>query len=127
MNPIKFEGCNVVYAEDQPEYLPLPALRKEDGTITTCWELSSEEMETVKQTRKIYLDVMTFNKPLQPLLPYVKNEIPKPPLDRVVREGCAKFCSLCSSTISRSGFLGLFSEYLCHNDRCENSKSRLQK
>lgn len=33
MKPIKFEGHNVVYAENQPEYNPLPAFKAENGTI----------------------------------------------------------------------------------------------
>lgn len=34
MKPIEFPGVNVVFAKDQPEYMPLPAMRKEkkDGT-----------------------------------------------------------------------------------------------
>jgi hypothetical protein len=71
MTPIKFEGHNVVFAEDQPEYQPLPALRYPQdfcGTVITCWQLDAEELEEVKRTGKIYLSQMTFNTPLQPVL-----------------------------------------------------------
>lgn len=30
----------VVYAKDQPEYLPLPAIRQSDGCIVTRWQMS---------------------------------------------------------------------------------------
>ena len=67
MKPIKFEGHNVVYAENQPEYNPLPAFKAENGTIVTCWELTNEDFERIVETRRIYLSVMTFNNPLQPV------------------------------------------------------------
>ncbi len=46
------------------------------------------------------------------------------PLSRVVREGSWRFCINCNSTVSRDGFLGIIGEMLCHNDSCENSKSK---
>jgi len=42
MKPIEFQEQNVVYAKDQPEYLPLPGLKNELGDLITCWELSDE-------------------------------------------------------------------------------------
>ena len=56
----------------------------------------------------------------------IKNIIPpppKPPLNRVVREKCTRFCNNCGSTMSKNGFLGIFGEILCHNSECPNSKS----
>jgi hypothetical protein len=69
MTPTNFEGQNVVYAEDQPEYLPLPALQlgDEHGSVITCWEMTDEELQEVIKNKKIYLSVMTFNQPLQPV------------------------------------------------------------
>lgn len=49
--------------------------------------------------------------------------IPKPPIDRVLREGVGHFCTNCDSTVSKDGFLGLFGEMLCHNKKCPNSIS----
>lgn len=69
-NPVKFEGHNLVIAEDQPEYLPLPAhLDQEDPhmAFTTCWELSAEELEEVKKTGKVYVQFWTFGKGVQPM------------------------------------------------------------
>lgn len=39
MRPVKFPGHNVVFAEDQPEYQPLPAILMPglDGEVITCW------------------------------------------------------------------------------------------
>lgn len=67
MKPIEFPEQNVVYAKDQPEYLNLPVHRDEVGTVTSCWELTPEEIETVKKTGKVYLRQMTFNQALQPV------------------------------------------------------------
>lgn len=71
MKPIEFKGANVVFAADQPEYLPLPAMRVPNdpsGLIITKWQLSPEELEEINKTGTIHLSVMTFNKPLQPVL-----------------------------------------------------------
>ena len=78
MKPIEFEGQNLVFAKDQPEYSPLPAHRDpkdETGTVTSCWELSPEEIETIKSTGKIYLQCLTFWHPPQPLSLHVENPI----------------------------------------------------
>jgi hypothetical protein len=40
MKPVKFRGQNCTFAENQPEYIPLPAHRDDDGTITSCWNFS---------------------------------------------------------------------------------------
>jgi hypothetical protein len=57
----------VTYAKDQPEYLPLPAVKLEDGTVLTRWVLSEEEKRRILEQGYIYLEVLTFNRPLQPL------------------------------------------------------------
>jgi len=49
---------------------------------------------------------------------------PEPPLSRVLREGVGHFCTNCGSTVSKNGFLGIFGEMLCHNQKCPNSKSK---
>lgn len=70
MEPIKFDGANVVYGANQPEYKPLPAERRpgHSGEIVTCWELSPDELKRVQETGKIYLGVLTFGQPLQPVI-----------------------------------------------------------
>lgn len=67
MSPIEFEQSNVVYAKDQPEYLPLPAHKSEDGCVSTCWKLTLRERVRMAFTGRLYLSVLTFNRPLQPL------------------------------------------------------------
>ena len=67
MKIIKFKECNVTYAENQPEYLPLPAHKTSDGEVTSCWGLSFFERLKVAVTGRIYLSVLTFNQPLQPI------------------------------------------------------------
>lgn len=68
MTPVEFPEVNAVYAKDQSEYNPLPVLKKPDGTVISCWELTEDEIQTLLQTKRIYLAVMTFNQPLQPVL-----------------------------------------------------------
>lgn len=63
------EQAEIVFAKDQPQYLPLPALRVEDGTrIITRWRLSWRERLTVLLRGDLYLWVSTFGKPLQPVM-----------------------------------------------------------
>jgi hypothetical protein len=69
MEPIKFKGANVVYGAEQPEYQPLPAQQVPgpSGQIITCWEMSPAEIEMVQETGKIWLSMLTFHQPLQPV------------------------------------------------------------
>jgi len=67
MEPISFEEMNVIYAEHQPEYRPLPAYKNLDGDVVSCWKLSDEEKKLIQQTGTIYLTVKTLNYPLQPV------------------------------------------------------------
>lgn len=76
MIPKSFLEQNIIFAKDQPEYLPLPALRLENGDVITCWHLSDEEIEKIKESKTLYLSVKTFNQPLQPVFLTVdKSEI----------------------------------------------------
>lgn len=71
-----FKEQNVIFAENQTEYEPLPALKTEEGDVITCWELSDEEIELIKANKCLYLAVKTFNTPLQPIFLTVdKNEV----------------------------------------------------
>ena len=67
MKAIKFKECNSTYAKNQPEYLPLPAHKSSDGTVTTCWSFSFIERIKILIFGKLFLQILTFNKPLQPL------------------------------------------------------------
>ena len=78
MEPVNFEGANVVFAANQPEYEPLPAEYRggQSGEILTCWELSVEEIKRIQETGKIWLGVLTFGQPLQPLILSVEKPEP---------------------------------------------------
>lgn len=78
MQPLNFEGANVVFAANQPEYIPLPAEYRggKSGEILTCWELTPQELEKIQETGKIWLGVLTFGQPLQPLLLSVEKPEP---------------------------------------------------
>lgn len=66
MQPKEFDGQNVVFAKDQPQYNPLPA-RIIGDDVVSCWELTDDEIERIKETRCIWVASKTFQKPLQPL------------------------------------------------------------
>lgn len=67
MKPVEFDEANVLFGENQPQYMPLPALVLNGGEVITCWELSQEEMKTIFATGRIWMSMLTFNKPLQPV------------------------------------------------------------
>ena len=66
MKPIKFKEANVTFAENQPEYIPLPAWKSDDGIVISCWKLNWKERFKLLINGKIWLRILTFNKPLQP-------------------------------------------------------------
>lgn len=68
MEPIKFKHQNVVFAENQPEYKPIPALRLDtkEGEVISCWGISLRERLTILFTGKIWLSLMMFGEPLTP-------------------------------------------------------------
>ena len=68
MKPIKFKEQNCTYAENQPEYLPLPAFKinEPEGRIISCWKLSFIERMRILFKGKLWVSLMSFNKPLTP-------------------------------------------------------------
>ena len=56
-----------VYAKDQPPYLPLPVFRYEDGTVLMRWHMTVWERLLALVHGDVYVWLMTFNKPLQPI------------------------------------------------------------
>jgi hypothetical protein len=68
MKIIDFKESNTIFAKNQPAYLPLPAYRGEapEYEVISCWELSDEEIETIKKTKKIWVSLLTFGNFLQP-------------------------------------------------------------
>jgi hypothetical protein len=70
MKPIEFPEYNKVYAKDQPEYQPLPVFKADtpEGHCISCWKLSFTERIRILMTGKLWVSLMTFNKPLTPSL-----------------------------------------------------------
>jgi hypothetical protein len=56
----------VEFAKDQPEYLPLPANYK-FPYVETKWKLTWKERVHILFRGSLYLKLMTFGKPLQPV------------------------------------------------------------
>lgn len=75
MKPIQFESVNVVFAKDQKEYLPLPAHRDEEGVVTTCWNFNWKERLKILFSGKMFLQMLSFNRPLTPVKPSVENPL----------------------------------------------------
>lgn len=68
MKPVEFEHQNIVFAKDQPEYQPLPALKFDspEGQVVSCWKLSFKERLRVLFLGRVWLSMSTFNRPLTP-------------------------------------------------------------
>ena len=60
----------VIFAKNQPPYLPLPAVQVGDeaGTIITRWRMTWRERIAAAWRGDVYLSIMTFGRPLQPVL-----------------------------------------------------------
>ena len=72
MKPIKFKEQNITFAENQPEYLPLPAYKNDKGDTITLWQFNFLERIKILFTGKMWFHVLTFNQPLQPQRPTLK-------------------------------------------------------
>jgi hypothetical protein len=68
------DGGHVVYAKDQPEYQPLPAWVRQDGRVVTRWRLTWRERLAVLVGRSLYMEVMTFGRPIQPIFPTLSED-----------------------------------------------------
>ncbi len=68
MKPKKFKEVNVTYAENQPEYLPLPGFKDVDnnGAFVFCMSLSFRERIRILFKGELWCQLLTFNKPLTP-------------------------------------------------------------
>ena len=75
MNAIALQipGCEkdeFIFAADQPEYIPLPALNITIGNvegILTRWRPTDDERQALASGADIWLEVMTGGAPLQPV------------------------------------------------------------
>ncbi len=70
MKPIDFKESNITYAKDQKPYLPLPAYKNHHdptGEAASCWKLSFLERIKILFTGKLWIKLLTFHEPLQPI------------------------------------------------------------
>jgi hypothetical protein len=63
------ESQEVVYAKDQPKYIPLRTLksRSPQGAVLSRWTLTPEQRKAVTEGADIFLELLTFHRPLQPI------------------------------------------------------------
>lgn len=61
------EAKKVVFAKDQPQYMPLPALVYPNGCVVTEWEFTPEERLQIAAGENLVLTLLTFGNPLQPV------------------------------------------------------------
>ena len=68
MKPIEFKHQTHQIAKDQPQYGTLPALRIEgpEGHVVSCWKMTFKERVKVLFTGIVWMNLMSFNKPLTP-------------------------------------------------------------
>lgn len=71
MEPVEFPEQTMVWAKNQPPYLPLPAYTDERETIS-CWKLTWRERFRVLVSGRLWLRQMNFGAPLQPQAPTVE-------------------------------------------------------
>jgi hypothetical protein len=71
MKPVEFPEVNIVYAKDQPEYIPLPGHKVNDdrGEFIFCMSLSFKRtIAHFVYWQNCGAAFLTFNKPLTPSL-----------------------------------------------------------
>lgn len=75
MKPIYFKEHNKVYAKNQKQYFTLPVYEDEvqGGRAFHCWKLSFLERVRILFSGKLWINVLNFNKPLQPIKPMINN------------------------------------------------------
>lgn len=67
MRSVGFDGQNHTFAVSQVPYKPLPCHITPDGIVTTCWSLTPWERVKTLLTGRVWAQVLSFNKPLQPM------------------------------------------------------------
>ena len=75
MEPIEFKEQNVVFAKNQKPYLPLPAYQDDEqgGRIFHCWKLTWKERFIMLITGILWINVLNFKQPPQPIKPMAEN------------------------------------------------------
>lgn len=66
MRAVVFEGYELAVGRGQ-DYLPLPAHFR-DGVMTTCWEVSDDDLAQIARTRRVWVQVLKGRlAPVQPM------------------------------------------------------------
>ncbi len=58
----------LVYAEHQPPYIPLPVIKTPKGAVTSFWQPTANDLELLKLGVPVCLTLLTFNEPLQAII-----------------------------------------------------------
>lgn len=66
------EEFEVVYAKNDPGYLPLPVLRTEHAMLSR-WRLTDEERAYIAAGGDLFICVLHFGDKLQPIMPIAKS------------------------------------------------------
>jgi hypothetical protein len=70
-----YASKEVVYAKDQPEYIPLHTIVLGwPRAVTSRWTLTPEQRDALLSGRDLYLEMLTFGHALQPVRLYVATE-----------------------------------------------------
>ena len=72
MKPIEFPEQTMVWAKDQPPYLPLPAYTDDRETIS-LWALTWRERIRALFTGRLWLRQLNLGNPLQPQVPSLQS------------------------------------------------------
>jgi hypothetical protein len=64
----EFVSKEIVYAKEQPEYIPLPTLVSGNGVVMSRWQFTDEERQAIAAGADLLLSIWTFHDPLQPVL-----------------------------------------------------------
>lgn len=82
LRAVEFEGQNVIYAKDQPDYLPLPAYvdtESREAPALFCFAVNDYQKERIQRSGKLWVRCLTFGHPLQPIALMVPEPIPEDP------------------------------------------------
>jgi hypothetical protein len=79
MKPINFKEKNITFARDQKEYQPLPAfiIKGSRGVVISCWNLTLRERVKVLFTGRVWVSLLSFNRPLTPSYLFVDHKLIK--------------------------------------------------
>lgn len=71
VSPVVEGFQEIIFSKDQPQYLPLPAIKLDSGRVISRWKMTWRERLRVLFCGDLWLHQLTFNQPLQPQLPTV--------------------------------------------------------